>query len=138
MFSGAVFATSFSDIACRYYLATPRFRKQAKDFQIEPDERDHQAKCAVPLQNKIERRDDHDEKAKADADGAAAIDGGHLNVKEAQRHFCEVEDSDAAGRGDDAQLESLGRANHAALVREQHDKQHAEGNRFWPSMVKYI
>src|SRR5580704_9220305 len=144
MFSGAVSRDRSATLLTDIVSAPSRFRKQAEDFEIEPDERDHQAKCAVPLhvfgsvhagasfdhveiENKIERRDDHDEKAKADADGTAAIDRGHLNVKEAQCHFCEIEDGDAAGRGDDAQLEALGRANHAGLVREQHYKQHAEG-----------
>ena len=79
------------------------------------------------IQNQIERRDDHDEKAEADPDPTRSVDGRHCYVKEAENHLGEIEDGDAAGRRDHAQPEALRRANYACLVSQQHDEQYAKG-----------
>ena len=128
-----------------FRLSAARLGQQAEDLQIQPDERDHQAKCAVPfhelrrsiphagfdhvkIENQIQRRYDDHKEAEADAHGAAAVDRRDLNVEEtAKNHFHEIEKRDAASGGDHAELEALRRANHSRFVGEQHDEQRAEG-----------
>src|SRR5580704_11667142 len=80
-------------------LSVAQFTEQAKNFEIQPDERDHQAERAVPLhvlrrsagyacldhieiENQIERRNDDHEEAEADSDDAASIDRRDRNVEE--------------------------------------------------------
>src|SRR6266849_6736566 len=67
----------------RSLSAAARFREQAQNFEIEPDEHDHQAEGAVPLhvfwsahahagfdhvevEDQIERGDDHHEETETD------------------------------------------------------------------------
>ncbi len=116
----------------------------AQNFEIEPDERDHQAEGAVPLhvfwsahahasfdhvevEDQIERGDDHHEETETDTPGTAAVENADVDAEEAQDHSDKVEDGDAAGGGDHAELEALCGANNAGLVRHQHDQERAEG-----------
>src|SRR5260370_13778936 len=103
-----------------FRLSPARRGKQAEEFQIQPDQRDHQAKCAVPLhvfrrsaldaafdhvkiENQIQSRDDHYKEAEADSHGTAAVDHRNLKVeKTAKNHFHEIEKRDAAGGGNHA------------------------------------
>ena len=86
-------------------IPAARFGEQAQDFQIEPDQRDHDAEGAVPLhvfrcayadagfdevevEHQVERGDDDHNHAEADADGAVAVDGAEGgNVEEAEHHL---------------------------------------------------
>ena len=54
------------------------------------------------------------------------LTAGTCNVEETENHLGEIEDGDAACRGDHTQPEALSRANDACLVCEQHDEQHAK------------
>src|ERR1700722_15896490 len=125
-------------------VAALEFRKQAQHFEIEPDERDHQAERAVPLhvtwsaharagfdhveiEDEVESGDDDDEEAEADADVAAAVDSGDCNVEKAQDDFSEIEERDAARGCDDAELEILRDADGAGFIRDEHHGEHAEG-----------
>src|ERR1700722_3018652 len=125
-------------------VAALEFRKQAQHFEIEPDERDHQAERAVPLHvtwsaharagfdhveigDEVESGDADDEEAEADADDAAAVDRRNRNVEETQDDLNEIEERDAAGGCDDAELEILRDANRAGFIRDEHDGKHTEG-----------
>src|SRR5260221_6195536 len=61
-------------------------------------------------------------KAERDCPPAAAVENSHVHVEKAQQHDHQVEHGDAAGCRDHAELEPFGGANHAGLVRKQHDK----------------
>src|ERR1700733_13815367 len=125
-------------------VAPLELREQPQHFKIEPDESDHQAERAVPLhvtrsavaragfdhvevEHQVERGDDHNEEAEADADDAAAVDCGNRDVEEAQHHLYEIKERNATGSRDDAQLEILRGADRARFVGEEHHGEHAEG-----------
>src|SRR5258708_6590586 len=126
-------------------LSGARLAEQAEDFQIEPDERDHQAERAIPfhvlrrsvldtsldhvkIENQIQCCDDDHEKAEADSHGATAVDRRNLNVEETtENHFHQIEKRDATGSSDHAEVEALRGANHTGLVSEQHHEERPEG-----------
>src|SRR6202161_1885626 len=127
----------------RLSVAALELRKQAQHFEIEPDEGDHQAERAVPLhvtrsaharagldhvevENEIERGYDDDEEAEADSDDPAAVDRWNRNVEKAQNNFSEIEERDAAGGCNDAELEILRDADRAGLVCDEHHGTHTE------------
>src|SRR5207302_3984616 len=130
--------------AHQVFLSAASLGQQAEDFQVEPNERDHEAECAVPLhvlrrpaldatfdhvkiENQIQGRDDHHKEAEADSHSAAAVDRRDLNVKEAAKnHLHEIEERDTARGGNHAELEALRGTNHAGLVSEQHYEERAE------------
>ncbi len=106
--------------ALRIIHAAAGFDEQAQDFKIQPDQRDHQAKRDVPLlvvrradtdariyemkiEHMFERRDTHDKNAEADSDRARSIGGREMDAEEAKHNFDNVEERDAARRGNDAE-----------------------------------
>src|ERR1700682_1555784 len=133
------------DISPLGRLSATGFAEQAQNFEIQPDERDHQAEGAVPLhvfrravmdagfnhvevQDEIKRGDNDDEKAEGDAPRTALMDHRHLDVeKHSQDHFDEIQERDAAGRGEDADLELFSGTDHAPLINQEHYKKRAKG-----------
>src|SRR5271168_4944352 len=89
-------------------LTASGFVEQAKDFQIQPDERDHHTECAIPfhilwrpvpytgfdhveVEDQIQCCDDHHKQTETNANEAVAIDGRDLDVKEnAENHLHQV------------------------------------------------
>ena len=57
----------------------------------------------------------------------AAVDGGEVDAEEAQHHFEQVEEHDAAGGRDDAHAELLRDLDHAGAIDDQQDEEGAEG-----------
>src|SRR5271170_4830220 len=115
-------------MAARRLFAAAKFRKQTQDFEVEPDERDHQAEGAVPLhifrranadarldeikiEHEIERRDNHHKNAEADSDGSRSVDRREMNAEKSEHDFNDVEERDTAGRGDDAETELFSNRN---------------------------
>src|ERR1700689_5574380 len=103
--------------AARSWLrsATPNLSQQAKHFQVEPDQRHHHAKCAVPfhvfrgvrlnarlnevkIENQIERRDDDDEKAYRHSQRPDLIQQRNAQPEEAQNKIDEEDHHDSPRR----------------------------------------
>src|SRR3990172_4056117 len=77
----------------------PHLRKQSQYLDIEPDQRDHEAECAVPLhilrralcraaldeievEHEVQGRDDDDEEAEADPDHPPPLDIRHADTQQ--------------------------------------------------------
>src|SRR6266702_6858577 len=125
-------------------VSAAHFAEEAQDFEVEPDEGDHDAEGAIPLhvlgsavvyaafdgikvENEIEGGDADDEEAEDDADGTTAVDGEEAHSEEAQQHLQQIENHDAASGCDHSEAELLRDLDHARAISEQEHKQSAEG-----------
>src|ERR1700756_1251823 len=115
-------------MAARELFAAAKLWQQTQNFKIQPDECDHQAERAVPLhvfrrtdadarfdeikiEHKIERRDDHDKKSKADSDHTRTVDGRETDTEKYEYDFNYVEKPDTTRRSYDADIDFLSDSN---------------------------
>ena len=125
-------------------VAAAEFGEEAENLHIEPDEGDEEREGGVPLhvfgcaigdaaldevevEDEVHGGDADDDEGEADADDAAAIDGGELEVEEAEDHLQEVEEGDGTGGGDDAEAELVSNADDAGAVDDEEGAEGAEG-----------
>src|SRR5574341_1545061 len=122
----------------------PHLRKQPQYLDIEPDQRDHESECSVPLhklrralrraaldeievEHEVQGRDDDDEEAEADPDHPALVNKRHADAEEAKQDRDEIDGRDPARCRDHAELEILRGFDHPRLIREQETEERAEG-----------
>ncbi len=107
--------------------ALAKLREQPQDFEVQPDQGDHQGEGAVPLhvfrsaharaildqvevEHQVQGGDHYHNEAETDADWSRAVDGGEVHAEESQDELQEVEDGDPAGGGNDAESQLVGDA----------------------------
>jgi len=125
-------------------VAAAEFGEQAEHFEVEPDQGDEDAECAVPLhvfgraigcaavdevevEDEVECGNGDDDEGEADADESRAIDGGELEVEEAEDHLQKVEEGYGTGGGYDAEAELLRDLNESGAVGEEEGEEGSEG-----------
>ena len=70
----------------------------------------------VEVEHQVQRRDDDDDQADADAERTRACMNDIGMPNGCSTNVSEVDERDGAGRGDDAELEALGRLDRAGPV----------------------
>src|SRR6185437_327422 len=102
---------------CSGLYSVAQLGEQPNDFQVQPDQRDHQAEGSVPLHifwsaganaslNKVEVKDEVERRycdhhhAESNADGSRSIDRPKVDAEEAKNDFGKIEQHDGSGRGE--------------------------------------
>ena len=80
----------------------------------------------VEVEHQVQRGDHDDEQAEADADQAGFVDVRHVVPNRPQHDRDQVDQRDAAGGRDHAELEVLRRPDQPAAVRHQQREQRAD------------
>src|SRR6267142_2941914 len=126
-----------------FFSAAARFAEQAKNLKIQPDERDHQRESAIPIhvfrgtifdasfdqvkiKHQVKRGNRNHEDAESDTPRPAFMDERDRTIEIAKNHIHEIQNRDASGCGDDADLESLSGADDSGLISEQQNKEGTE------------
>jgi len=131
--------------ARRSLPAIAEFCEEAEDFEVDPDEGDHQCETAVPfgpfgstdvghafnhieVENEIHGRDDDHDEAEGDAGRRALMNKGNRGAEKTHDHAGEVEQADSECGGKDHFLKGWSCSQEAQLIENQHGEENAEGD----------